>query len=128
MAFMLYKFYTTKNHMVNGRGPWAEDTKLWPTWLLFAASGVTLVITVASLVMVCCSKKARKSSLVWLTVAKYAVHIFAWLAVTAFYRMGKTGSDLWGWSCGDKAAAIQSEFQSQVDFSGLCNIQVSSVF
>lgn len=123
MAYMLYKYFSTRNHQVNGRNAWANNTKLWPTWLLFVASGITVAITFISLCLYCCSKKASNSRRLWLTVAKYSVHIFSWLAVSIFYRVGKTGDDLWGWSCSQKAAAIQSEFPD-IDFQKLCNIQV----
>ena len=44
----------------------------------------------------------------------------------AAYRAGRTESDLWGWSCSDKADAIQEQFSSVVDFGKLCDTQVCS--
>lgn len=41
--------------------------------------------------------------------------------------MGRTGSDLWGWTCSDKADSIQAEFAALVNFSRFCDIQVSPV-
>jgi len=125
MVYMLERFFSTHNKQVNGRGPWSKNTQMWPTWLLFSASAVTLAITMFSLCLLCCSKKAQKSKRIWLTVIKYSIHIFAWAAVAIFYKVGKTGDDLWGWSCSEKAALIQPDFP-ELHFQTLCNIQSGS--
>jgi hypothetical protein len=125
MGYIFYKFYSTKHISAGGRsGPWAHNTKLWPTFLLAVASGVTLVLTIASLCILCFSKKARSKNRLYLTVLKYVVHIGTWAAVALFYRLGKTGNDLWGWSCSDEADTIQHLYQNHLNFGKLCSLQV----
>ena len=38
--------------------------------------------------------------------------------------MANTGTDLWGWSCGDSADFIQPQVQFYLNFNDLCMIQV----
>lgn len=129
MVYVLIKFYSTRNEPGGGRSsPWSADTKLWPTWLLLSASGVTLIATIFSLFALCCVKKhgagvRRRGRRV--IVLEYAIHVIAWLLVAFLYRWGKTGDDLWGWSCGDKAKAVQEAFKTELNFQALCDIQVS---
>jgi hypothetical protein len=131
MIYVLIKYYSTKNDKGAGRNtPWATNTKLWPTFMLAGASGVTLVVTILALFALCCRKgkgKAAKTR-IWTTVIKYGVHVIAWLVVAILYRVGKTGDDTWGWSCSDRAKAIQSAFKSQLNFESLCSVQVSPPF
>jgi hypothetical protein len=125
MIFVLIKYYQTKNDSGAGRNtPWAESPKVWPTYMLAAASGVTLVVTIFALVALCCSKASGGNTKIWTVVLKYAFHIISWLIVSVIYRVSKTGDDLWGWSCSAKAAAIQDAFKSELNFSSLCNLQV----
>ena len=62
------------------------------------------------------------------TVLECGAHLIVWIGTTAAYRVGRTGNDLWGWTCSDKADSIQEEFAAVVDFSRFCDIQVSPVF
>ena len=60
---------------------------------------------------------------------KYAVHILAWAIVSFLYRYEKSlhgvDNDLWGWACNQERTAIQQEFRGVVEFTPLCNAQVS---
>jgi len=128
MVYTAIKFQTTKGKVRGGRNPWPHDPKVWPTYMLLAGSGFTLLLSVATLFTYCCFDKARRS---WkFTVVKYVVHICVWITISAIYRYEKsTGgndNDLWGWSCSDKADAIQPDFQGVVGFGPLCTMQVSS--
>jgi hypothetical protein len=129
MVYMIYKYRATRNvSRAEYAGPWPKDPKLWPTLLLAVASGLTLLLTVGSVLNQIC-KTLRKSGQTakgrpLVTTVKYAVHIGTWVCVAVAYRLGKTGDDLWGWSCSDSANAIQKAFESDVDFSSLCTLQV----
>lgn len=125
MIYVTYKHYKTKDLYVEGRawGPWAKDTKLWPTYLLAGASLATLLMCFGLLVALCCRSK-RKTALFSLLGA--AVHIVFWVVISILYRVGKTNKDLWGWSCTDEAKAIQDQLGSNVlNFQSLCTLQVS---
>ena len=61
-------------------------------------------------------------------VIEMGAHIAVWIATAAAYRVGKTGNDLWGWTCSTKAAAIQSEFEVVINFQSFCDVQVRSAF
>ena len=131
MIFTVVKYQTTKDEDRGGRTAWPKDPKLWPTFMLLAGAGITLLLSLITLLSYCCAfDKARRS---WkLTVVKYAIHIGAWLVISALYRYEKSthgvDDDLWGWSCSDKAAALQSQFHGVVTFSSLCSVQVRRHF
>lgn len=123
MCYMMYKFYKTKDDSAYGRSsPWAKNTKLWPTIILLAASGVTVLLSVAILVALCCLSKKKKAMF---SISYSLIHIGAWVGVVVLYRVGKTGDDLWGWSCSSEAGKIQSLYKHELDFSAMCNTQVS---
>ena len=127
MVFTLATYQRTKSSERGGRTAWPKEPKLWPTFMLLAGAGSTLLLSFVGLLAYCRAfDRARRS---WkLTVVKYAVHIGAWLVVSALYRYEKSthgvNDDLWGWSCSAAAGALQGEFDGVVDFSSLCGVQV----
>jgi hypothetical protein len=128
MMFMTLKYQTTENEFRNGRTAWPKHPKLWPTFMLLAGAGLTLLLSAVTLLSYCfCFDKARGS---WkLTLVKYAIHILVWIIISTLYRYEKSlhgvNNDLWGWSCSQEAAVIQSEFNGVVDFQSLCGVQVT---
>ena len=123
MCYMVYKFYKTKDVSAYGRSsPWARNTKLWPTVMLLASSGITVLLSLAILASLCCLSKNRKAMF---SVYYNLIHIGAWVGVSVLYRVGRTEKDLWGWSCSSKAETIQSLYKDELNFSALCNTQVS---
>lgn len=127
MLFMAIKYQSTKDVLRGGRTAWPKEPKLWPTFMLLVGAGFTLLLSFITLLSYCCAfDRARRS---WkLTVVKYAIHIGAWLVISALYRYEKgthgVDNDLWGWSCSTAATALQSEFNGVVDFPSLCSVQV----
>lgn len=132
MIYVNVKFYTTKGTIRDGRNPWPQHgTKLWPAFMLLAASGVTLVLSIVTLVGYCCNWRKAQSS--WmLTVVRYVISISSWIIVSVIYRYEKSlhgnDNDLWGWSCSTKANDIQEAFNGVIDFRSLCKVQVSIPF
>ena len=127
MVYTTIKYQTTENTVRGGRTPWPKDAKLWPTFMFLATSGVTLILSIVTMLSYCCCYKKATAS--WkLTVVKYVIHLGVWLVVSALYRYEKgtkgNNNDLWGWSCSDKADQIQPQFNGVVGFSGLCTLQV----
>ncbi|TVY18710.1 hypothetical protein LARI1_G003849 [Lachnellula arida] len=116
-------YLKTRNIQRDGRGPWATETSLWPTIMLLATSAITailgLMIVIAYLISV---KKANTISSVH-SVASVIIelaHIIVWIVVAILYRVGKTGSDLWGWACSPLAEKIQPNFNNVVHFDKVC--------
>ena len=127
MILITTKFYSTKDIFRGGRTAWPKEPKLWPTFMLLAASAVTLLLSLVTLLAYCFNfGRARRS---WkLTVVKYAIHIGAWIVVSVIYRYEKSlhgvQNDLWGWTCSQEVALLQGEFNGVVDFGALCSVQV----
>jgi small-conductance mechanosensitive channel len=125
MFYVTYTFYKTKDYPMPDRpwGPWPKSTKLWPTYMLAAASVVTTLLSLGMLIALCCRAK-RKAA--FFSILYMLVHVICWAIVAVLYRVGKTGDDLWGWSCNDKAKEIQKTLGSSVlNFQSLCKFQVS---
>ena len=125
MLYMMIMFRHTEHHRSSyadstRTGPWAIHTKLWPTYLLLATSGVECILGVALLIATCC----RSRNEMFYSILSGTVQFLIWAGVAAFYRIGKTGEDLWGWSCSHKAFSIQNQFQGVVDFQMMCTLQV----
>ena len=128
MIYALVKFYTTKNHKVaNNMSIWGASTTLWPTFMLLAVALVTLVLNI---VTICAYFRSVEKANSTNNVAGYigygllAVHVLVWAVSMGLFKMANTGKDLWGWSCGAGADAIQEEVISFVDFGKLCTTQV----
>ncbi|EXJ64302.1 hypothetical protein A1O7_00638 [Cladophialophora yegresii CBS 114405] len=125
MIYVLYKFYSTRDIFMEDRpwGPWAKDRVVWPTFMFAAASIVTSLIALVALIALCWRSKRR---LVFFSLVYVAMDIITWVIVAIVYRVEKTEKDLWGWSCTDKAKAIQQQLGKQADFTSLCKLQRSS--
>ena len=134
MALTLSRFYATVNlraiirdssGKVVTRGPWALQSKEWPTILLLSTAAVSLflnVIVVAAYVISVRTANKTQEYFQYVTWVMAATHVGIWAPTAIAYRAGKDGNDLWGWSCSEKAKQIQPAFQS-VDFNYYCNVQ-----
>ncbi|KUJ16454.1 uncharacterized protein LY89DRAFT_782704 [Mollisia scopiformis] len=118
-------FYSTRNTIRDGRGPWAKQTSLWPSIMLLAASGVTVLLGFMILAAYLWGsiRHANKVNTLQtsVTVVVELAHLGLWIAVSVLYREGKTGKDLWGWACSGTADSIQKNFNGVVDFGQVCN-------
>lgn len=111
------------------RGPWAVETQLWSSILLFSIAVLTAVLgsltLVAYLTSVKCANKVSDAN-TKVGIAAEVLHILGWIAAAATYREAKAGEkDLWGWACGAKASQIQGSFEGVVDFRAVCGRSVS---
>ena len=127
MVYVIVEFALTKDTIREGRGPWAKNSKVWPTILLLIASAFTLITSVGILLAYCCCFKRAQGS--WkITLAKYAVHIVAWIIISFVYRYERglhgKNNDLWGWACAEKDSPIQEQFNGVINFKSLCTGQV----
>ena len=129
-AMTLEKYLSTRGIIRNNRNPWAAGTYLWPTILLLSTSSLTVLISVATMLSYFCTGVKGANAVaaragVPMSIAENLAHLAVWIATAVGYRLGKTGSDLWGWSCDPKANAIQNVFP-EVNFSMFCNVQTGS--
>jgi hypothetical protein len=134
MSLTFHKFFTTRHHLIDvptpsgviSRGPWAKNTKTWPTTILLVTSAVSFCIS--AVVMAAYLRGVRSANAAheygsYLGAAVFATHVGMWIAVAAAYRAGKDGNDLWGWTCDDRALKIQKPFADVINFRRYCNIQ-----
>ena len=140
MVYTLKHFFNTRDHKVvvrnisaGGepvtRGPWFKESRTWPTVLLMATSGITLLLNVIIVVAYIKSVETANTTAAYFTYVSYvitAIHVGMWIPTAAAYRAGKNGEDLWGWSCSPKAAQIQAAFLGVVDFKRSCHLQTSA--
>ncbi|MCJ1286011.1 hypothetical protein MMC26_005353 [Xylographa opegraphella] len=126
-AITLHKFLSTKDIAIDGRNAWAKETTIWPTILLLSTSSATMLVSLlilaSYLLGVRHANKTEKTIGTAGFVIEMGAHIAVWVATAAAYRLGKTGNDLWGWSCSDAADQIQDQFQAVIDFNNFCNLQ-----
>lgn len=130
MVYVIIEYAVTKDHIRGGRSPWPKNAKVWPTIMLLIASAFTLVTSAVILLAYCCCFKRAQGS--WkITLAKYAVHIVAWIIISVVYRYERglhgKNNDLWGWACAEKASPIQDQFNGVINFKSLCTGQVKSI-
>jgi len=130
-VYMLNKYLTTRGIVRDGRNAWATTTTIWPTIVLLVSSAITVLLTGFTLISYAWGVKranfaAMKIYAPWV-IFEIVAHLAVWIGTTVAYRVGKTGSDLWGWSCSSKAGAIQQNFL-EVDFSFSCDIQSDAWF
>lgn len=126
MIYMTIVYLGTKDQTKQGKGgvaltPWAPDTKTWPTYMLLAASILTFLGAAFSLLRACCSSRTKTM----FSFLYYITHVGIWAGIAVAYRLGKTGKDLWGWSCDMKPdGPRQTLFKDDLNFKVMCDLQV----
>jgi hypothetical protein len=127
-AFALAKYYITKSKTVSSGQPvWPPSPVLWPTYMLFGISLVTLLMNFFTLVAYCCGVGAANKTHTVGSILGFlfmGIHVVAWIVAAGAFRMGSNGIDLWGWTCGSEADKIEEQVQSFLDFGQLCTMQV----
>ena len=126
MVYMVVSYYQTKDKTAYSEKkhaqvtPWAKDTKLWPTYMLLASSALTFLGALFALLKFCISRKSRAV----FKIIFYFIHIAVWVVVTVMFRVGRTGDDLWGWSCQMVGGERAELFKEILNFDALCKAQV----
>jgi hypothetical protein len=96
--------------------------------MLLAIAGVTFIMHfVVVCTYLCGVGAANKTNKItsYIGYALLAVRVVAWAAAAGLYKKANTGNDLWGYTCSDKADAIQDEVKSYLNYNTLCVTQVS---
>lgn len=139
MSLTFHKFFSTRNYVIDvadpktgtfvTRGPWAKNTKTWPTTVLLVTSVISFIISAVVVAAYVRSVRASNAAYEYgsyLSVGIFATHVGMWIAVAAAYRAGKDSNDLWGWTCDERAMRIQQPFENVINFKRYCDIQSSS--
>lgn len=130
LSYALTKYFLTKNHVVAGNvHPWAVPTTLWPTIMLLSIATITFIMNFITLCTYMCGVGAanRTSSVFsYIGYIMLAAHVVVWAVAMGLFKMANTGKDLWGYSCGPEADAIQEQVKSFVNFGKLCTLQSGS--
>ena len=130
MCYALAKYFLTKDKVIAGNvHPWITPTTLWPTFMLLAISVITFFLSLITVCAYMCGVDAANKAYSCTNYFRYAmmvVRVVAWGVAIGAFKMGKTESSLWGYSCSDKADQIQAQVHSFVNFGTLCTMQVSS--
>lgn len=131
MVWVVDVHQKTKDVVRRGRTAWPlnNPTKVWPTYMLLAASALSVLIAVGTLIFYCCAFERASRS--WkLTLLRNVVGAVSWIVVSVVYRIEKSyggrDDDIWGWSCSPKAQAIQAQFADVISFKPLCRAQSHS--
>jgi len=131
LSYTLAKYFLTRNHVIPGNvHPWVTPATLWPTFMLVGIAVITFFMNLITLISYCCGVGAANKTSSVASVIGYillGVHVVVWAVVMGLFRMARTGSDLWGYSCSDQADAVQAELlnlkMNFVDFGKLCTMQ-----
>jgi hypothetical protein len=86
----LTTYLRTRNHIEDGRGPWALKTELWTSILLFVASTLTVIVGFIMIAAYLISiRAANKVSSVhtYFALAVELGHIGLWIGVAVGYRV-----------------------------------------
>ncbi|ERF71360.1 hypothetical protein EPUS_03515 [Endocarpon pusillum Z07020] len=135
MSLTFRKYFNTRHIIIDvpgptgPRGPWAGQTKTWPTTVLLVTSTLSFIISavvMASYVRGVHAANAAHEYGSYLGFGIFAAHVGMWIAVAVAYRTGKDGNDLWGWTCDERAMNIQKAFERVINFKRYCDIQTSS--
>ena len=115
------------------RGPWARNTKAWPTYMYFALALISVVLDgVVLLAYLHNIRTANRAAALATSFALAIVfgHVVVWVVGVALYRTEKDkngiSNDLWGWACSQGADRIQASFLEDIDFAKYCNVQASA--
>jgi hypothetical protein len=135
LSYSLAVYYSTKNRLISSpiqQHPWREPIILWPTFMLLAIAGTTLLLNVTVLAASCCCsvrlEKMTDRTSDYVVYVMTAAHLIAWAVATGLFRnanKGEVSSDLWGYSCSSVTDVLAADVQSFMNFGMLCTVQVS---
>lgn len=134
LSFSMHIFFTTRNlPPMNNLPAWAVGTKLWPQYVVFAVSIVSLTICVLIFYSYWKGghRRAEKTAVYYtvFAVGFFIFSVFMWALAAGILQGSKNNSgnqDLWGWSCADNKR--RQLFQEKVDYALVCRLQVCYPF
>jgi hypothetical protein len=134
LSTTMHIFFETQNLPAENNLPaWASGTKVWPQYVVFGISILSLAICVLIFYSYWKGghKRAEKTA-VYYTIYAVGFFIFSvvmWAAAAGILQGSKNNSsnqDIWGWSCVDNKR--KQLFQEKVDYALVCRLQVCYPF
>jgi hypothetical protein len=130
LCYALAKYYLTKDKVISGNGghPWITPANLWPSFMLLGITTVTFFMNLITVCSYICGISAANKTSSFTSIVIYVMtglHVVVWGLAIGAYKMARTTSSLWGFSCSDNADAIQEEVKSYLSYGKLCTMQVS---
>ncbi|KAF2399995.1 hypothetical protein EJ06DRAFT_530774 [Trichodelitschia bisporula] len=140
IAMTTAKFLTTKDVLREApapggttvlRGPWAKESKTWPTHMYLGIAVTSLVCNLGTMVGYVFGGVRGANIMAaaegYFSMSVILGNLIVWIIAAAVYRKEKgldgKNNDLWGWACSESAKIIQDAFQDEVPFDRYCNIQ-----
>ncbi|KAF3911411.1 hypothetical protein ABW20_dc0103255 [Dactylellina cionopaga] len=131
MAWTLERFFVNQNERVNGTGPFGTNPKLWPTYVMAAVAGLTLVFNLSVLLAYCCGRRAADnvaSKSGYIKLLSPIGHLIIWGTTAGTFKAGATGNDIWTFSCSNEPSvvAVQQNFEKTINYDMLCKTNTGS--
>jgi len=127
LSYALAKYFLTKNKIIPGNlHPWITPATLWPSFMLLGIAAVTFFMNLITLCSyVCGIGTANKtySCTSYVVYAMTGLHVIVWAFAIGAFKMGKTESSLWGFSCSPKSDVLQPLVHSYLSYGKLCTMQ-----
>ncbi|KAK6345555.1 hypothetical protein TWF718_007467 [Orbilia javanica] len=133
MGYTLENYIVNKNEVINGSGPFGTNPKLWPTYVMTAVAGLTLIYNITVLVAYCCGRRASDkvaSGSSYVKLLSPLGHLIVWATTAGSFKGAATGNDIWTFSCSDAPSdvSIQQEFQNKINYDILCTTNTASLY
>lgn len=94
--------------------------------MLLGIAAVTFLMNLITLCSYVCGISTANKTSSWTSYVIYAMtgfHVVAWGFAIGAFRMGRTESSLWGFSCSSQSDALQPLVQSYLNYGRLCTVQ-----
>ncbi|KAK6360263.1 hypothetical protein TWF730_006411 [Orbilia blumenaviensis] len=133
MGYTLEKYIVNQHEVVNGTGPFGTNPKLWPTYVMTAVAGITLIFNTAVLIAYCCGTKASDkvaSGSSYIKLLSPIGHLIVWGTSAGSFKGAADGKDIWTFSCSDAPpdVAIQQAFENKINYDILCTTNTASLY
>ncbi|KAK6504749.1 hypothetical protein TWF481_006688 [Arthrobotrys musiformis] len=133
MGYTLENYIVNQHEVINGTGPFGTNPKLWPTYVMTAVAGITLIYNISVLVAYCCGRKASDkvaSGSTYVKLLSPLGHLIVWATTAGAFKGAANGNDIWTFSCSDAPSdvSIQQEFENKINYDILCTTNTASFY
>ncbi|KAF3197292.1 hypothetical protein TWF192_007327 [Orbilia oligospora] len=133
MGYTLENYIVNQHEVINGTGPFGANPKLWPTYVMTAVAGITLIFNTSVLLAYCCGKKASDkiaSGSSYVKLLSPIGHLIVWGTTAGSFKGAASGNDIWSFSCSDTPpdVSIQQQFEHKINYDMLCTTNTASLY
>ncbi|RVD82274.1 uncharacterized protein DFL_006706 [Arthrobotrys flagrans] len=133
MGYTLENYIVNQHEVINGSGPFGTNPKLWPTYVMTTAAGLTLIFNISVLIAYCCGRKASDkvaSGSSYVKLLNPIGHLIVWGTTAGSFKGASDGKDIWTFSCSDAPSdvAIQQGFHNKINYDILCTTNTASLY